>query len=95
MPVRVSVTGVETWQLALSIILLFGTAAAIIWIAAKIYRVAIFASTFTERVISPRKPGTERQPSSTRRSPELVLGASPRATLHLVRAARDLGKFRG
>jgi ABC-2 type transport system permease protein len=44
MPVRASVAGVELWQLALSLILLFATAAAMIWIAAKIYRVAIFAT---------------------------------------------------
>ena len=44
MPVRASVAGVELWQLALSLVLLFATAAAMIWIAAKIYRVAIFAT---------------------------------------------------
>jgi ABC-2 type transport system permease protein len=44
MPVRASVSGVDLWQLALSLVLLFATAAAMIWIAAKIYRVAIFAT---------------------------------------------------
>ncbi|HEX6135212.1 MAG TPA: ABC transporter permease [Longimicrobiales bacterium] len=44
MPVRVSVAGVEPWELAASIILLYATAAAIIWMAGKIYRVAIFAT---------------------------------------------------
>jgi ABC-2 type transport system permease protein len=44
MPVRASVAGVELWQLALSLVLLFATAAGMIWIAAKIYRVAIFAT---------------------------------------------------
>lgn len=44
MPVRISVMGVEWTQLAISLALLFATAAAIIWLAAKIYRVAIFAT---------------------------------------------------
>jgi ABC-2 type transport system permease protein len=52
MPVRVSVAGIEWWQLALSLALLFVTAILIIWLAAKIYRVAIFATgqkpTFSE-----------------------------------------------
>jgi ABC-2 type transport system permease protein len=44
MPVRASATGVAGWQIALSILLLYATAALIIWLAAKIYRVAIFAT---------------------------------------------------
>jgi ABC-2 type transport system permease protein len=44
MPVRASVSGVDIWQLVLSLVLLFATAAAMIWVAAKIYRVAIFAT---------------------------------------------------
>lgn len=44
MPVRASVGGVPLWELGLSIVLLYGTAFAIIWLAAKIYRVAIFAT---------------------------------------------------
>lgn len=44
MPVRASVTGIPWWELAMSLVLLYVTAAAIIWIAAKIYRVAIFAT---------------------------------------------------
>ncbi|HSJ10996.1 MAG TPA: ABC transporter permease [Longimicrobiales bacterium] len=44
MPVRMSVGSVDLLQVALSIALLFGTAAAIVWLAAKIYRVAIFAT---------------------------------------------------
>jgi ABC-2 type transport system permease protein len=44
MPVRVSVAGVEWLHLLLSLALLFGTALAIIWLAAKVYRVAIFAT---------------------------------------------------
>ncbi|HUF51381.1 MAG TPA: ABC transporter permease [Longimicrobiales bacterium] len=44
MPVRMSVAGVDWPQLALSLVLLYGTAAAIIWLAGKIYRVAIFAT---------------------------------------------------
>lgn len=44
MPVRISVAGVDWIQMAVSLVLLFATAAAIIWLAAKIYRVAIFAT---------------------------------------------------
>jgi ABC-2 type transport system permease protein len=44
MPVRISVAGVDWVQMAVSLVLLFATAAAIIWLAAKIYRVAIFAT---------------------------------------------------
>ena len=33
--------------------------------------------------------------TATRRSPELVLGASPRATLHLVRAAKAAAAMAG
>ncbi|MBR9989606.1 MAG: ABC transporter permease, partial [Gemmatimonadetes bacterium] len=44
MPVRMSVGGVDPMQVVLSLVLLFATAAAIIWLAAKIYRVAIFAT---------------------------------------------------
>ena len=44
MPVRISVAGVDWMQMAVSLVLLFATAAAIIWLAAKIYRVAIFAT---------------------------------------------------
>ena len=44
MPVRISVAGVDWMQMAVSLVLLFATAAAIIWMAAKIYRVAIFAT---------------------------------------------------
>jgi ABC-2 type transport system permease protein len=44
MPVRMSVAGVDWPQLVLSIALLYATAFAIIWIAAKIYRIAIFAT---------------------------------------------------
>lgn len=44
MPVRISVAGVDWVQMGISLVLLFATAAAIIWLAAKIYRVAIFAT---------------------------------------------------
>lgn len=44
MPVRISVAGVEWVQLLVSLVLLFGTALAMIWLAAKVYRVAIFAT---------------------------------------------------
>ncbi|HEX6309294.1 MAG TPA: ABC transporter permease [Longimicrobiales bacterium] len=44
MPVRASVSAVPLLQILASALLLFGTAALIIWIAAKIYRVAIFAT---------------------------------------------------
>ena len=44
MPVLVSSSNVDPLHLLLSVGLLFGTAALIVWIAAKIYRVAIFAT---------------------------------------------------
>jgi ABC-2 type transport system permease protein len=44
MPVRTSVIGVDWVQLAISLVLLYGTAALIIWLASKVYRVAIFAT---------------------------------------------------
>jgi ABC-2 type transport system permease protein len=44
MPVRASVTTIDVWQFSLSLLLLYATAAVIIWFAAKIYRVAIFAT---------------------------------------------------
>jgi ABC-2 type transport system permease protein len=44
MPVRASVTGIPWWELAVSIVLLYATAAIIVWLAAKIYRVAVFAT---------------------------------------------------
>lgn len=44
MPVRISVAGVDWMQMGISLVLLFASAAAIIWLAAKIYRVAIFAT---------------------------------------------------
>jgi ABC-2 type transport system permease protein len=44
MPVRMAVAGVDWLQLALSLVLLYGTAVVIIWLAAKIYRTAIFAT---------------------------------------------------
>jgi ABC-2 type transport system permease protein len=44
MPVRASVAGVPLWELAVSVILLYAAAAGMIWLAAKIYRVAIFAT---------------------------------------------------
>lgn len=54
MPVRVVVAGVDWLQLLLSVVLLYSTAVAIIWMAAKIYRTAIFATgqkpTFSEIV---------------------------------------------
>jgi ABC-2 type transport system permease protein len=54
MPVRASVMNVPLWEALVSLLILFGTAALIIWIAAKIYRVAIFATgqkpTFSEIV---------------------------------------------
>ncbi|HSK18075.1 MAG TPA: ABC transporter permease [Longimicrobiales bacterium] len=54
MPVRASATNVPLWQIAASVILLFATAALIMWLAAKIYRIAIFATgqkpTFREIV---------------------------------------------
>jgi ABC-2 type transport system permease protein len=54
MPVRSSATHVDLWQIAASIVILFATAALIMWLAAKVYRVAIFATgqkpTFREIV---------------------------------------------
>lgn len=44
MPVRASVEGVHWDQLLLSLLLLYATAAFILWMAAKIYRVAILAT---------------------------------------------------
>jgi ABC-2 type transport system permease protein len=44
MPVRASVAGVDWVQLGISVALLYATAALIIWVAAKIYRIAIFAT---------------------------------------------------
>jgi ABC-2 type transport system permease protein len=44
MPVRASVAGVDWVQVGISVVLLYATAALIIWIAAKIYRIAIFAT---------------------------------------------------
>ena len=44
MPVLVASSNVDPLHLLLSVGLLFGTAALIVWIAAKIYRVAIFAT---------------------------------------------------
>lgn len=44
MPVRASVSGVDWLQLGASLLLLYATAALIIWLAAKIYRTAIFAT---------------------------------------------------
>jgi ABC-2 type transport system permease protein len=44
MPVRASVAGMEWLQVIASLVLLFATATFIIWLAAKIYRVAIFAT---------------------------------------------------
>ncbi|HSJ25527.1 MAG TPA: ABC transporter permease [Longimicrobiales bacterium] len=44
MPVRASVGGVEWIQVLVSLALLFATAAVIVWFAAKVYRVAIFAT---------------------------------------------------
>lgn len=44
MPVRASVEGVHWGAVILSLLLLYTTAALIIWLAAKIYRVAIFAT---------------------------------------------------
>lgn len=44
MPVRASVIGVNWPQLALSLVLLYSTAAFVIWLASKIYRTAIFAT---------------------------------------------------
>lgn len=44
MPVRAVVTSVPPLELALSILLVFATAAAIIWMSAKIYRIGILSS---------------------------------------------------
>lgn len=44
MPVRASVSGVDWVQLGMSLVLLYATAALVIWLAAKIYRTAIFAT---------------------------------------------------
>lgn len=44
MPVRAAVEGVQWGQFLLSLLLLYGTAVLILWLAAKIYRVAIFAT---------------------------------------------------
>jgi ABC-2 type transport system permease protein len=44
MPVRAAVGGLEWLQVIGSLALLFGTAAFIVWLAAKIYRIAIFAT---------------------------------------------------
>jgi ABC-2 type transport system permease protein len=44
MPVRASVAGVDWVQLGISVLLLYATAALIIWVAGKIYRIAIFAT---------------------------------------------------
>jgi ABC-2 type transport system permease protein len=44
MPVRASVGGIEWVQVLASLALLFATAALIVWLAAKIYRVAVFAT---------------------------------------------------
>jgi ABC-2 type transport system permease protein len=44
MPVRIAINGVNPGQLVLSLFLLYGTATFTIYLAAKIYRVAIFAT---------------------------------------------------
>jgi ABC-2 type transport system permease protein len=44
MPVRAVIAGVPWLQLILSIVLLFGTALALVWIGGKIYRIGIFAT---------------------------------------------------
>lgn len=44
MPVRVALAGIDPLELSLSIVLLFTTALAIIWIGGKIYRIGIFAT---------------------------------------------------
>jgi ABC-2 type transport system permease protein len=44
MPVRMSVAGIDWLQTVLSLALLYGTAALTVWVAAKIYRIAIFAT---------------------------------------------------
>lgn len=44
MPVRASVAGIQWGELLLSLLLLYGAAALILWMAARIYRVAILAT---------------------------------------------------
>ena len=44
MPVRVALAGIAPLELAASLILLFGTAYAMIWLGGKIYRIGIFAT---------------------------------------------------
>src|SRR5688572_24580096 len=44
MPVRASVGGIDWVQFGVSVVLLYATGALIIWLAAKIYRIAIFAT---------------------------------------------------
>lgn len=44
MPVKVALAGIDPAQLAISIVLLFVTALAMIWIGGKIYRIGIFAT---------------------------------------------------
>ncbi|MGH7467204.1 MAG: ABC transporter permease [Longimicrobiales bacterium] len=44
MPARNVVTDVPIWQMGLSMLLLVGTVAGIIWLGAKIYRIGIFAT---------------------------------------------------
>jgi ABC-2 type transport system permease protein len=44
MPVRASVAGINWVELGISVALLYATGLAVIWIAAKIYRIAIFAT---------------------------------------------------
>jgi ABC-2 type transport system permease protein len=44
MPVRATITGVDWVQTGISLVLLYGTASLMIWLAARIYRTAIFAT---------------------------------------------------
>jgi len=44
MPVRVLMSNVSWLEILLSLVLLFASAAAVVWLAAKIYRIAIFAT---------------------------------------------------
>jgi ABC-2 type transport system permease protein len=44
MPVRATIAGPDWVQVGISLVLLYGTAALIIWLASKIYRTAIFAT---------------------------------------------------
>jgi ABC-2 type transport system permease protein len=44
MPVRVLMSNVGWGEILLALALLFVSAAAIVWVAAKIYRIAIFAT---------------------------------------------------